>query len=406
MNISRSRRATVASLTAAAAILVSLPATANSAEPSEDTPLADTPLADTPSVDAPSTDTTSADTTPADTPAVDTDQLGYDETTTVGVHNAYEKFAFPYLADGLDSGAALIEIDVWSNGAGKGWRVSHSNPIGNDNNCVGAESEAQLRKGSRDQGLDGCLTDIRTWHEANPDHPPVIFKMEMKDGFNTTQTGGATGSSGSGGPAAFRRGPSEFDELVREQLGDALFSPSDLVGDSGLTLDEAVRTNGWPTRDAMRGKFLFYVTNGTVEGENPLDSLKTDIEYATHLRDLASDDELDKAAAFPAVLGSTKGDPRAKKYEDESIRPWFVVFDSGASGYISKKIDTDWYRENGYLLVMTSAHSVPPAIDAWTPTEAEALDRVAELAAHSASIVTSDWTTLPTVLSEVLPRGE
>ncbi|MEV0948596.1 phosphatidylinositol-specific phospholipase C domain-containing protein [Rhodococcus sp. NPDC049939] len=375
MTISRPNRTAVASLTAAAAILVSLPATANSAEP-----------------------------------PVDPGLLGYDETTTVGVHNAYEKFTFPYLADALDSGAALIEIDVWSNIAGPGWRVSHSNPFGNDNNCVGAESEAQLRTGARDQGLEGCLKDMRTWHEANPNHPPVIFKMEMKDGFNGTQLGGSSGSASSGsassGSAASDRGPSEFDALVREQLGDALLTPADLVGDSGKTLDDAVDTNGWPTRDEMRGKFLFYLTPGTVEGQNPLDTLKTDIEYATHIRDLAATGELEKAVAFPAVLNeAVTGDPRVKKYEDESIRPWFVVFDGGATSFVTRNIDTGWYRDNGYLLVMTSAESVPPAIDAWTPTEAEALARVAELATHSASIVTSDWATLPTVLSEVLPRG-
>jgi hypothetical protein len=39
------------------------------------------------------------------------------------------------------------------------------------------------------------------------------------------------------------------------------------------------------------------------------------------------------------------------------------------------------------------------------PTAAQARARVAELAARSASIVTSDWTAVPTVLSEVVPRG-
>ncbi|WP_245813939.1 phosphatidylinositol-specific phospholipase C domain-containing protein [Rhodococcus marinonascens] len=364
MNISRPGRATIASLAAMAAILVSLPTTANSAEPPADTEL-----------------------------------LGYDETTTVGVHNAYEKSTFPFLADALDSGAALIELDVWTNSAAPGWRVSHANPIGNDNNCVGAKSEAELRTGSRDQGLDGCLADMRVWHDANPDHPPVIFKMEMKDGFNAGQTVGSSGSAANG------RGPSDFDALVSGQLGDALLRPADLVGDADSTLDEAVRTHGWPTRDAMRGKFLFYLTKGTVEGQNPLDTLHTDVEYGTHVRDLAAENELEQAVAFPAALGARKGDPREAKYEDESIRPWFVVFDGGASGFVSRDIDTEWYRDNGYLLVMTAAESVAPPIDSRTPTEGEARARVAKLAALSASIVTSDWASLPAVLSDVIPRG-
>ncbi|RVW01359.1 phosphatidylinositol-specific phospholipase C domain-containing protein [Rhodococcus xishaensis] len=327
-----------------------------------------------------------------------TGQLGFDDTTTVGVHNAYEKATFPYLTDALDAGAALIEIDVWTNRLGLGWRVAHANPIGNDNNCVDAQSPEQLRTGPRNQGLDGCLADLRAWHEANPDHAPVMVKVEMKDGFNAPSIDGSSGSSD------FGRGPDELDALIGAQLGDALLRPADLVGDSQSTLDEAVRTNGWPTRDAMRGKFVFYLINGTVESYNPVDTAKTDVEYATHIRDLAAAGELDQAAAFPAVLGGVgEADPRVAKYE-ASIRPWFVIFDSDANSYLSEGVDTDWYRENGYLTVMTFAESVPPAIDNRTPTEAEALERVAELAAHSASIVTSDWTA-PAVLSEVLPRA-
>lgn len=311
----------------------------------------------------------------------------YGATTGVGVHNAYEKGTYPYFADALDSGAAMLELDVWTNAFGPSWRVSHSNPVGNDNNCENASSPAELRTKARDQDLGGCLADIRAWHDAHPGHRPVLLKMELKDGF--------LGKSG--------RGPADLDALLGAKLGDALYRPAELAG-GHANLDEAVRTDGWPARDNLAGKFVVELIPGTVEEGNPADSLWTDREYATHLRDLAAGGRLGDAAAFPAVHTAEAGDPRGR-YEDTSLRPWFVVFDGDASAYANGSIDTDWYGQNGYLLVMTDAHNVPPAIDPVSPPESAARDRVVALAARQASIVSSNWHTLPQVLGMVVGRG-
>ncbi|POX41421.1 hypothetical protein C3486_09310 [Streptomyces sp. Ru73] len=310
----------------------------------------------------------------------------YDTTTAVGVHNAYEKDKYPYFADALDSGAGLLELDVWTNGLGKSWRVSHGNPLGNDNNCENAASPAELRTKSRNQPLGGCLADLRAWHDAHPGHRPVLLKMELKDGFN--DKGG--------------RGPDEFDALVRQKLGDAVFGPGDLIG-GYATLDEAVRADGWPERSALAGKFLIELIPGTVEEGNPADKLWTDREYATHLRTLAGQGQLSTATAFPAVHGAEAGDPRSR-YTDPALRPWFVVFDGDASAYAGG-IDTAWYDTRHYLVIMTDAHKVAPAIDGTKPTEQQARDRVALLAKAHASVLTADWYPLPGVLGTVVPRG-
>ncbi|MEU4685003.1 phosphatidylinositol-specific phospholipase C domain-containing protein [Streptomyces xinghaiensis] len=312
----------------------------------------------------------------------------YSSTTSVGVHNAYEKAKYRYFADALDSGASLLELDVWTNAAGVGWRVSHENPFGNDNNCENASSAAELRTKPRNQSLGGCLADIRAWHDANPGHRPVVLKVEMKDGFADNRS----------------RGPDEFDTLLGEKLGDALLRPADVRG-GHATLDDAVRADGWPGRDELAGRFLVELIPGTVEEGNPLDSLWTDREYATHLRDLAAAGTLDRAGAFPAVHHAEAGDPRTGRYGDASLRPWFVVFDGNAGDYAGGAIDTAWYDQRHYLLIMTAAHAVAPAIDAVSPSEAEARDRVTTLASRHASIVTSDWYPLPRVLSLVVPRG-
>lgn len=311
----------------------------------------------------------------------------YGTSTSVGVHNAYDKGKYPYFADALDSGAALLELDLWTNGLGRSFRVSHANPIGNDNNCEGAADASQLRTKARNQDFAGCLADMRAWHDAHPGHRPILLKVEMKDGFNAK-----------GG-----RGPAEFDALVRQKLGDAVYGPGDLAG-GHATLDEAVRTGGWPARADLAGKFLFELIPGTVEEKNPFDKLWTDVEYAGHLKDLAAQGKLARSTAFPAVHGAAPGDPR-ERYADPALRPWFVVFDGDAATYLNGSIDTAWYDTRHYLLIMTDAHNVPPAIDATHPTEAQALSRVGQLASAHASFATADWYPLPSVLKTVVPRG-
>ncbi|WP_228078597.1 phosphatidylinositol-specific phospholipase C domain-containing protein [Streptomyces profundus] len=319
--------------------------------------------------------------------AAEPGQAAYSASTSVGVHNAYLQSAFPYFADALDSGAGMLEIDVWTNFFGSGWRVGHDNPFGNQNNCVGATSPEDLRSGSRNQNLAGCLADIRTWHDANPGHRPILLKIEMKDGFADN----------------LGRGPAAFDSLVNEALGDAVFGPGDLAG-GHPTLDAAVTAEGWPTRDELAGRFLIHLIPGTVEEGNPFDNLWTDVEYARHLRDLAASGSLAQATAFPAVHHAEAGDPRETRYPEESIRPWFVVFDGDANVFLGPDVDTGWYTERGYLLVMTNAHNVAPPIDATNPTEAEALGRVNELAAGGAAVASSDWHGLPSVLATVVPH--
>lgn len=324
-------------------------------------------------------------------PTSETGALPYSATTSVGVHNAYENNTFEYFADALDSGAGLLGLDVWTNFLGSGWRVSHNNPLGNNSNCVNAASSGELRAKPRDQGLAGCLADIRSWHHENPDHPPIQLKREMKDGFADNL---------GRGPAAL----DALDALVNEYLGDAVYRPAELTGEHP-TLDAAVRADGWPSRDELAGRFIIHLIPGTVEENNPFDQLWADEEYATHLRDLSESGALGLAVAFPAVHHAESGDPRTARYPDASLRPWFVVFDGDASTYVQQDIDTSWYADRHYLLIMTSAHAVPPATDPRHPSEEEALTRVSELAERYAGVVTSDWAALPSVLATVLPHG-
>ena len=303
--------------------------------------------------------------------------------TGVGVHNTYEKSAFPYLADALDSGAALIELDVWVHSVGTRWRVNHDLPTaagdsGQRNNCT----HGGLRSGRGNQGFDRCLENLRRWHDENPGHRPITVKVELKAGFNVQAGAGAK----------------DLDNLIRTKLGDAVFTPGQLLGDHP-TLDAAAKADNWPSRDRMAGRFLFEIIPGTFERQNPFDNLDTDIEYARHLRDNPK-----TAQAFPAVLDAKAGDPRTR-YSETSIRPWFVFFDGAATSYVTGGIDPKWYDDNHYYLVMTAGHEVAPVLDRRLPDVAAAERRIADLAKAHASIVSTDWYALSGVLDDELPRG-
>lgn len=322
----------------------------------------------------------------ADTVGALSETPRFDDVTRVGVHNAYETVRYPHVVDALDAGAGLIEIDVWTNRAGFGWRVSHQNPIGNDNNCTGGSGFVASSGSASGAGdLGSCLDDLRHWHDSNPGHRPVMVKLEMKDGF----------AAGAG------RGPADLDRLIWDRLGDSVFGPAALIGESA-TLDEAVRSRHWPEGADTTGRFLIELIPGTVETTVPINPLVSDVEYAQHLQTLHHTGHLEQAAAFPAVHGFDRDDARVRRFGAD-LAGWFVIFDGDASGLMNG--DSSWYRNNGYLVVATDAYAVDPAIDVVSPTPEQATARVALLAAHSASIVSSDWVGLPHVMTMELPRG-
>lgn len=306
-------------------------------------------------------------------------------TTAVGTHNAYDQGTYAYLAQALDARPGMIELDVWPDIITKQWRVSHSNPFGNANNCVAATSAAQLYTGTRNKNLDHCLDNIRLWLDAHPDAGPLHLKLELKTGFSA-RTG---------------QGPAQLDAVLAAHLGGRVFRPADLKG-GYATLDAAARADNWPSRAQLAGKVIVYLIPGTVEEANPTDTLWTDVEYAQHLQALAAAGTLGSAQAFPAVHRAQAGDPRTR-YADPALRPWFVIFDGDATAYVTGGIDTAWYDTNHYLLVMTDAQHVPPAVGDTDPDAAAA--RVAQLARAHASIASADWAALPSVVDDVLPRG-
>jgi Phosphoinositide phospholipase C, Ca2+-dependent len=102
-----------------------------------------------------------------------------------------------------------------------------------------------------------CLEDVKAWSDVHPLHMPIMILVEAKDdmlpdlGFNFV--------------TPLPIGAQEFDALDAEIRAvfpaEQLITPDDVRG-TRATLSEAVRTDGWPTLGASRGKVLFCLDNG------------------------------------------------------------------------------------------------------------------------------------------------
>jgi len=99
--------------------------------------------------------------------------------------------------------------------------------------------------------LEGCLTELKSWSAANPDHVPVFILLEIKQ---------------QGLPIFPNPTPVlAFDSLAMEALDaeivrvmgrNKLITPDDVRGNY-TSLEQAVLAQNYPTVEASRGKFIF-----------------------------------------------------------------------------------------------------------------------------------------------------
>lgn len=105
--------------------------------------------------------------------------------------------------------------------------------------------------------LIACLTELKTWSDANPSHVPVAINIQFKDGpliFNVPDQAKPEKWTASAMKA--------MDEEITSVFStDEIITPDDVRGKAS-TLSEAVLNNGWPTLGESRGKVLFLMVNG------------------------------------------------------------------------------------------------------------------------------------------------
>ncbi|HVP30932.1 MAG TPA: phosphatidylinositol-specific phospholipase C1-like protein [Myxococcota bacterium] len=102
-----------------------------------------------------------------------------------------------------------------------------------------------------------CLREVRAWSDAHPRHLPIAVLVELKDDPPFLAI-----------PAfavPLPIGAADLDALDAEIRSvfpaDELLTPDDVRG-GRTTLEEAVRTDGWPTLGEARGRVLFLMDNG------------------------------------------------------------------------------------------------------------------------------------------------
>lgn len=104
-----------------------------------------------------------------------------------------------------------------------------------------------------------CLTTVRDWSHAHPQHLPIFILVETKQGALHNKISPEE-------PEVFT--PKVFDLLDAEIL--SVFSPQEIitpdsVRGSHATLLEAIQTSGWPTLAQSRGKVIFLMDQRKME---------------------------------------------------------------------------------------------------------------------------------------------
>lgn len=104
--------------------------------------------------------------------------------------------------------------------------------------------------------LSDGLRLLQAFHNAVPDHEVITLTLEFKgagDAVNTLLL-----FDPDAGEDPTRETPAGLDALLRQYLGSALFTPADLLATcpSATTLQEVVKTCGWPSVESLKGKVI------------------------------------------------------------------------------------------------------------------------------------------------------
>ena len=108
--------------------------------------------------------------------------------------------------------------------------------------------------------LIACLTTVRTWSSAHPQHLPIFILIETKQDKSNEKPK----------PYAVPTEPftaSVFDELdakIRSVFSASEMITPDQVRGSYATLPEAIANGGWPTLAQARGKVIFLLDQSSV----------------------------------------------------------------------------------------------------------------------------------------------
>lgn len=217
--------------------------------------------------------------------------VGLDQIQVLAAHNAYHlegepalmqaitdnlpsltptiEYSHPTLTEALDLGLRSFELDVFEDPEGgryaapkaqallglepidpvmqePGFKVLHIQEVDYRSTCL---------------TFVRCLTELRTWSEAHPDHLPINVQIEAKDGVipDPLELGFVQPIPAS--VATFAALEAEIRSVLEE---DRLVTVAEVQGDRD-TLREAIEADGWPDLDTLRGRFVFTLDDAGVK---------------------------------------------------------------------------------------------------------------------------------------------
>jgi len=171
----------------------------------------------------------------------------------------------PTLTEQLDAGIRSFELDIANDPTGGTFAQPKAPgffgltdlalPTGLDGPGIKVIHIVDVDVVSNCPTLISCLTEIRTWSDANPDHMPITVQLELKnDGL--PKPFDLTAVVPFGGPEL-----DAMDDEIRSVFdGDRIISPDSVRGDAA-DLRTAAAAGAWPTVAEAAGKVLFFLDN-------------------------------------------------------------------------------------------------------------------------------------------------
>lgn len=154
----------------------------------------------------------------------DVRDLPYNQVSFKASHNSYDRDETLVEQLAWDSiqpwqgGCRGLELDINESGEGHQWSVGH----------VGGYS-------SNERQLSQFLAELSAWSRANYGHDVVTLYLDLKEVHEGFQYA--------------------LDSYILSYLTQPIYRPVELMG-SYDTLEKGAEGNGWPTLNALKGKFI------------------------------------------------------------------------------------------------------------------------------------------------------
>ena len=168
-------------------------------------------------------------------PATSWGQTRYNEVRQKGSHNSYERTE-GYVDQALFWRIRSLEIDIHTSNHLQNWP---------DINGDWYVYHTAAAPGSSVNKLSDVLDLLWSFHLAVPDHEVITLWLDLKDDFSQKNN----------------HTPAQLDRLLKNKLKDSLWGPPNLIG-SHANLQQAVRQQGWPSLESLKGKFIVACTTG------------------------------------------------------------------------------------------------------------------------------------------------